>query len=129
MLHALHGQTEPCDYERSLNILKRCEKMTLLRIIDERATEGFVPEYLLRPVNATDGAVWVPVSKINPDDLEPVSRAALWQAISLDTFGEVRPQKQLEDALGDGRIIWERCGATLAPILALLKSASLVLGS
>ena len=88
--------------------------MTLLHIVDERATEDFVPEYLLRPITATDGGVWVPVSEINPDNLEPMSRAALWQAISLDTFDEVRRQKRLEDALGDGRIICERCGATLA---------------
>jgi hypothetical protein len=88
--------------------------MTLLRIIDERATEDFVPEYLLRPITATDGGVWVPVSEINPDNLEPMSRAALWQAISLDTFDEVRRQKRLDDALGDGRIICERCGATFA---------------
>ena len=88
--------------------------MTLLRIIGERATEELVAEYLLRPITATDGGVWLPVSEINPDDLEPVSRAALWQAISLDTFDEVRRQKRLEDALGDGRVICDRCGATLA---------------
>jgi hypothetical protein len=88
--------------------------MTLLRIIDERATEDFVPEYLLRPITANEGGVWIPVSGIDPDDLEPLSRAALWQAIFMDTFDEVRRQKQLEDALGDGRIICDRCGATLA---------------
>jgi hypothetical protein len=89
--------------------------MTLLRIIDERAsaTDEFVAEYLLRPITAADGGVWVLVSEINPD-LEPVSRAALWQAISMDTFDEVRRKKRLEDALGDGRIICDRCGATLA---------------
>jgi hypothetical protein len=88
--------------------------MTLLRIIDERATDEFVAEYLLRPITAIDGGVWVPVSEINPDDLEPLARAALWQAISMDIFDEVRRQKQLEDALGGGRIICDRCGATLA---------------
>jgi hypothetical protein len=88
--------------------------MTLLRIIDERSTEEFFAEYLLRPITATEGGVWVPVPEIDPDDLEPVSRAAFWQAISLDTYGEIRREKQLEDALGDGRIICERCGATLA---------------
>ena len=88
--------------------------MTLLRIIDERATEGLVPEYLLRPITATEGGVWIPASEIDPDDLEPASRAALWQAIVFDTVNEVRRHKRLEDALGDGRIICERCGATLA---------------
>jgi len=88
--------------------------MTLLRIIDERATDEFVAEYLLRPITATEGGIWVPVSEIDPDDLDPLSRAALWQAIVFDTVNEVRRQKRLEDALGDGRIICERCGATLA---------------
>jgi hypothetical protein len=97
--------------------------MTLRRIIDERATEDSVAEYLLRPITATDGGVWVPVSKIDPDDLEPVSRAVFWQAIAFDTHDEVRRQKRLEDAFGDGRIICERCGATLATY------ATLVLGS
>jgi len=93
-----------------------CEdrKMTLLRIIDERATDEFVAEYLLRPITATEGGIWVPVSEIDPDDLDPLSRAALWQAIAFDTDDEVRRQRRLEDALGDGRIICERCGATLA---------------
>ena len=88
--------------------------MTLLRIIDKRATEQFVPEYLLRPITATEGGVWVPVSENDPDDLDPLSRAALWQAIVFDTVNEVRRHKRLEDALGDGRIICERCGATFA---------------
>jgi hypothetical protein len=88
--------------------------MTLLRIIDERATDEFVAEYLLRPITATEGGIWVPVSEIDPDDLDPLSRAALWQAIVFDTDNEVRRQKRLEDALGDGRIICDRCGATLA---------------
>jgi hypothetical protein len=87
---------------------------TLLRIIDERATEDFVPEYLLRPITAAEGGVWIPVSEIDPDDLEPVSRAAFWQDVVFDSYNEVKRQKQLEDALGDGRIICERCGATLA---------------
>jgi hypothetical protein len=90
------------------------QKMTLLHIVDERATEDFVPEYLLRPITATEGGVWIPASEIDPDDLEPASRAALWQAIAFDTDDEVRRQRRLEDALGDGRIICERCGATLA---------------
>jgi len=102
--------------------------MTPLRIIDERSTEAFLAEYLLRPITATEGGVWVPVPEIDPDDLvprcvnwreityadfrnevlEPVSRAAFWQAISIDTYGEIRRQKQR------GRIICERCCAMLA---------------
>jgi len=95
---------------------ENCEdkKMTLLRMIDERSTEDFVLEYLLRPIATTEGGVWVQVSEINPDDLEPVSRAAFWQAVAFDTYDEVRRQKRLEDALGDGQIICQRCGATLA---------------
>lgn len=49
----------------------------------------------------------------DPDDLDPLSRAALWQAIVFDMDDE-RRQKRLENASGDGRIICERCGATLA---------------
>ena len=93
--------------------LRRSENDTV-RIIDEGATEDLVPEYLLRPITATEGGIWVPVAEIDHDDLDPLSRAALWQAKVFDTDDEVRRQKRLEDALGDGRIICERCGATLA---------------
>ena len=88
--------------------------MTLLRIIDERATEDLSPNTCCDPLALLKGGIWVPVSEIDPDDLDPFSRAALWQAIVFDTDNEVRRQKRLEDAFGDGRIICERCGATLA---------------
>ena len=88
--------------------------MTLLRIIDERATEDLSPNTCCDPLALLKGGIWVPVSEIDPDDLDPLSRAALWQAIVFDADDEVRRQKRLEDALGNGRTIWERCGATLA---------------
>lgn len=47
-------------------------------IIDERVTENFVTQYLLRPVGATgDCGIWVDIDDIKPSDLEPRSRRIL----------------------------------------------------